>query len=98
MGILRTILALAVVVYHSFKIFGLHMCGGQVAVESFYMISGFYMALILNEKYVGIGSYKKFILSRFYRIFPVYWVVLLAALLLSVIGYYIFDKPFYLSR
>ena len=51
MGILRTILALAVVVYHSYKLFGLRMCGGQVAVESFYMISGFYMALILNEKY-----------------------------------------------
>jgi peptidoglycan/LPS O-acetylase OafA/YrhL len=98
MGVLRTILALAVVVYHSFKIFGLHMCGGQVAVESFYMISGFYMALILNEKYVGVGSYKKFILSRFYRIFPVYWVILLAALLLSVIGYFTFNKPFYLFR
>jgi peptidoglycan/LPS O-acetylase OafA/YrhL len=98
MGILRTILALAVVVYHSFKIFGLHMCGGQVAVESFYMISGFYMALILNEKYVGIGSYKKFILSRFYRIFPVYWIILSCALLMSVIGYLAFDKAFYLSR
>lgn len=98
MGILRTILAIAVVVYHSFKIFGLHLCGGQVAVESFYMISGFYMALILNEKYVGVGSYKKFILSRFYRIFPVYWIVLICALLLSIIGYLAFDKAFYLSR
>lgn len=98
MGILRTILALAVVVYHSFKIFGLHLCGGQVAVESFYMISGFYMALILNEKYVGVGSYKKFILSRFYRIFPVYWIVMITALLVSVIGYIAFDKAFYLSR
>ena len=56
------------------------------------------MALILNEKYVGVGSYKKFILSRFYRIFPVYWVVLLVALLLSVIGYVAFDKAFYLTR
>ena len=98
MGILRTILALAVVVYHSFKIFGLHLCGGQVAVESFYMISGFYMALILNEKYVGVGSYKKFILSRFYRIFPVYWMVLFSALLFSIIGYLALDKPFYLFR
>jgi peptidoglycan/LPS O-acetylase OafA/YrhL len=98
MGILRTILALAVVVYHSFKIFGLHMCGGQVAVESFYMISGFYMALILNEKYVGVGSYKKFIISRFYRIFPVYWIVLACALLLCVVGYITCDKPYYLAR
>lgn len=62
------------------------------------MISGFYMALILNEKYVGVGSYRKFILSRCYRIFPVYWVVLMAALALSIIGYYWFDNAFYLSR
>lgn len=62
------------------------------------MISGFYMALILNEKYVGVGSYRKFILSRCYRIFPVYWVVLMAALALSVIGYCWFDNAFYLSR
>ncbi len=74
------------------------MCGGQVAVESFYMISGFYMALILNEKYIGTGSYKKFILSRFYRIFPVYWIILACALLMSVVGYLAFDKAFYLSR
>lgn len=98
MGILRTILALAVVVYHSNKIFGLRMCGGQVAVESFYMVSGFYMALILNEKYVGAGSYKKFILSRFYRIFPVYWIILILALALSIVGYAAFDHPYYLAR
>lgn len=98
MGILRTILALAVVVYHSYKLFGLRMCGGQVAVESFYMISGFYMALILNEKYVGLGNYKKFILSRFCRIYPVYWVILIVALLLSLVGYFGVQNPFYLTR
>lgn len=98
MGILRTILALAVVVYHSYKIFGLRLCGGQVAVQSFYMISGFYMALVLNEKYKGRGFYKTFIISRFYRIFPVYWIVLLCALAISVIGFYAFGKPYYLGR
>ncbi len=98
MGILRTILALAVVVYHSFTIFGLRLCGGQIAVESFFMISGFYMAFILNEKYVGVGSYRTFLLGRFYRIFPVYWIVLVAALLLSLIGYYGFNHAYYLSR
>ncbi len=98
MGILRTILAIAIVVYHSYKIFNLRMCGGQIAVESFYIISGFYMALILNEKYNGVGSYKKFILSRFFRIFPVYWIVLCAALLISVTGYFLFNHPYYLWR
>ena len=98
MGILRTILAIAVVVFHSYKLFGLRLCGGQVAVQSFYMISGFYMALILNEKYTGKGYYLTFIKSRFYRIYPVYWLVLLCAVLVSVIGYYGFDKPYYLGR
>jgi peptidoglycan/LPS O-acetylase OafA/YrhL len=98
LGVLRTILAIAVVVYHSFKIFGLRMCGGQVAVESFYMISGFYMALILNEKYIGLSNYKRFIASRFVRIFPVYWFVLICALLLCIVGFYGFNKPFYLWR
>jgi peptidoglycan/LPS O-acetylase OafA/YrhL len=56
------------------------------------------MALILNEKYVGAGSYKKFILSRFYRIFPVYWLVLGIALLLSLTGYFAFNHPYYLTR
>jgi peptidoglycan/LPS O-acetylase OafA/YrhL len=98
MGILRTILALAVIVYHSYKIFGLRMCGGQVAVEAFYIISGFYMALILNEKYIGHGHYKKFLLSRFLRIFPVYWIVLILAFLLSLTGYLCFDHSFYLAR
>lgn len=98
MGILRTILALAVVVYHSFTIFGLRLCGGQIAVESFFIISGFYMAFVLNEKYVGVGSYRTFLWSRFYRIFPVYWIVLVAALLVSLIGYYGFHHAYYLSR
>ncbi len=98
MGILRTILALAVVVYHSYTIFGLRLCGGQIAVESFFMISGFYMAFILNEKYVGLGSYRIFLLSRFYRIFPVYWLVVIASLIISLIGYYGFHHAYYLSR
>jgi peptidoglycan/LPS O-acetylase OafA/YrhL len=98
MGTLRSILAIAVVVFHSYKIFGLRLCGGQVAVQSFYMISGFYMALVLNEKYTGKGFYKTFILSRFYRIFPVYWLVLLCAVLVSVVAYYTIGKPFYLGR
>ncbi len=98
MGVLRTFLAIAVVVYHSYTIFGLRLCGGQLAVEAFFMISGFYMALVLNEKYVGAGYYKKFIVSRLLRIFPVYWIVLVLALLLSVVGYYSWGNAYYLTR
>jgi peptidoglycan/LPS O-acetylase OafA/YrhL len=98
MGILRTMLALAVVIYHSFTVFGLRMTGGQVAVQSFYIISGFYMALILNEKYFGDGAYWRFIKARLFRIYPLYWFVLILAFCLSVISYYGFGKAFYFYK
>ncbi len=97
MGIIRALLAIAVVVYHSYYLFGQHMTGGIVAVQAFYIISGFYMALILNEKYKDQkGSWRLFITNRFLRLYPVYWVVLIIAVLASVIGYYGWGQPFYL--
>ncbi len=87
MGTLRFLLALAVVIVHTshlygFSLYGLRLTGGVVAVQTFYMVSGFYMALILNTKYTGKGSYKLFITNRFLRIYPTYWVVLLLTLAL----------------
>ena len=58
------------------------LVGGRVAVQAFYIISGFYMTLILKEKYIGKnGSYVLFISNRLLRLFPVYWGVLLLTLL-----------------
>ena len=34
------------------------------------------MALVLNEKYRGPGSYLLFITQRFFRLFPTYWLLL----------------------
>jgi peptidoglycan/LPS O-acetylase OafA/YrhL len=85
MGILRFILAITVVIAHSSSIFGLRFVGGQIAVQAFYIISGFYMTLILNEKYVGINSsYKLFISNRFLRLFPIYWIVLFLTIASSI--------------
>ena len=88
MGILRFILALAVVFVHTGHIYGsdfygTRLMGGVVAVQAFYIISGFYMALILNTKYVGTGAYRVFIGNRFLRIYPIYWVVLILTVVLS---------------
>jgi peptidoglycan/LPS O-acetylase OafA/YrhL len=78
MGIVRFLLALSVVITHCGSLFGTSLVFGQIAVQSFYIISGFYMSLILNEKYIGVnGSYKLFITNRFYRIYPIYWTVLI---------------------
>lgn len=85
MGTLRIILAISVVIAHSSKIFGFEIVGGQIAVQAFYIISGFYMTLILNEKYIGKNdSYKLFITNRLLRLYPIYWTVLLLTILASV--------------
>jgi peptidoglycan/LPS O-acetylase OafA/YrhL len=75
-GVLRTVLALCVVGEHSGGIFGLPLVPGFIAVQIFYVASGFYMALILTEKYVGRGAWRAFYVNRFLRLFPIYYVVL----------------------
>jgi len=76
MGILRFILALTVIIAHSEPLYGFVFIEKVMAVQSFYIISGFYMAFILNEKYVGPGSYRIFITNRTLRLYPAYWFIL----------------------
>jgi len=80
MGLLRFLLACAVIIEHTSPVFGMTLTGATIAVQSFFMISGFYMALILNQKYLGAGSYSLFITNRFLKLFPIYWVVLAGVL------------------
>jgi peptidoglycan/LPS O-acetylase OafA/YrhL len=82
MGSLRLILALSVFLTHTGSLFGISLVGSSVAVQSFFIISGFYMALVLNEKYKGPGSYYLFITNRFLRLLPAYWVVLVLIVLM----------------
>ncbi|MBO0932639.1 acyltransferase family protein [Fibrella aquatilis] len=83
MGLLRVLLAAAVVFVHAGPLRGFHTLGGNLAVQAFYMISGFYMALILNEKYVPSASlsmgqtYRLFLTNRLLRLFPIYYATLL---------------------
>lgn len=75
MGLLRYLLAVAVVANHCGPIFGLEMMPGRVAVEVFFAISGFYMAMILSGKYGSqVGT---FYLNRFLRLYPSYLIVML---------------------
>lgn len=88
MGILRFLLAITVVIGHTSPILGFTFVGAQLAVQTFYIISGFYMALILNEKYVGAnGSYKLFLTNRLLRLYPIYWTVLLCTIAYSLMLY-----------
>lgn len=81
MGVLRLLLALSVIASHCGNILNTGFVGGAVAVQSFYIISGFYMSLILNEKYTGPNrSYRLFLSNRLLRLLPLYWMVLLIML------------------
>lgn len=89
MGLIRLLLAISVITVHASPIFGLNFIQGQMAVEVFFMISGFYMALILTEKYTKKSDYKLFIGNRFLKIYPTYWLVLLLALIFQLIYFYL---------
>lgn len=81
MGVLRILLALAVFIGHTSPLFGIQLIGAQIAVQAFYMISGYYMFMILSEKYRGPGSTAAFLRGRFLRLFPAYAVIAGLALL-----------------
>ncbi len=86
MGLLRFLLAVSVIIAHSQPFHGLEFVGGPLAVEAFFMISGFYIGMILRQKYVGAnGSYWLFISNRFLRIFPLYWLALILTIVVSLI-------------
>ncbi|MEO0644775.1 MAG: acyltransferase [Cyanobacteria bacterium J06650_10] len=92
MGLLRVTLAIAVVVAHSENLFGFSFTGGLVAVKVFYVISGFYMSMVLDTKYVGPGSYRLFLSNRFLRLYPIYWAILFSVLLTSIASFLLIEE------
>lgn len=78
MGALRLILALSVFFFH--HNFGAHrgLPFSFTAVLCFFIISGFYMHMVISEKYgISGDGLRRFYLNRVLRIFPVYWAVLI---------------------
>jgi peptidoglycan/LPS O-acetylase OafA/YrhL len=87
MGTLRLLLALWVVVVHGRGVAGVAVTQAWVAVQVFFIVSGFYMSLILHEKYTGPGSVRFFYGQRLLRLLPPYAAVLLLTLAVSGIGW-----------
>lgn len=77
MGLLRMFLALSVFFSHE-GYSGVQLLTGEAAVQAFFVVSGFYMALILNEKYASAPA-SIFYSNRLLRLAPTYYVVLLCA-------------------
>ncbi|MBF0170181.1 MAG: acyltransferase family protein, partial [Nitrospinae bacterium] len=81
MGTLRLLLALSVLNMHApFGDLFLFVNGG-VAVLLFFIVSGFYMSLVINDRYTGAGGTRRFYLNRAVRIYPVYFAALALAAL-----------------
>lgn len=82
MGLLRLLLAIAVLVSHAGFPSRALLVDGPVAVQIFYVVSGFYMGLVLNERYDRPALTRVFYVNRLARIYPVYLAFL--ALYLAV--------------
>ncbi|MBE7413833.1 MAG: acyltransferase [Deltaproteobacteria bacterium] len=69
-GIFRYVLALAVAFDHLWPFAGGNNIG-NFAVFAFYMLSGYLMTLVLNEKYgFDLVGLTKYFVNRFFRIYP----------------------------
>ena len=84
MGLVRFLLAVTVVINHTGPLFGLVFTDAYMAIKVFFIISGFYMSLILSEKYTGPSRCRLFYSNRLLRLFPTYWVVLAFSLAISL--------------
>jgi peptidoglycan/LPS O-acetylase OafA/YrhL len=91
MGLLRFFLALGVAAGHASSLFGFSadpVFSGSRAVQIFYMISGFLIALILDGKYASsLRGTRIFYTNRAMKIFVPYLTVLLATVILSLLFY-----------
>lgn len=83
-GTWRFFLASIVVLTHLYPTAS-HILGYQ-AVVAFFVLSGYLMTLVLNQKYgFTRGGMARFVVNRFLRIYPLYWVTALSALLMVVL-------------
>ena len=79
-GSWRFFLAFLVVISHLWN----DMIGGPAAyaVWGFYVLSGYLMTLVLNEKYgPSIKGLQRYAYNRFLRIYPLYWIASVFGLL-----------------
>ncbi|MET4736718.1 peptidoglycan/LPS O-acetylase OafA/YrhL [Bradyrhizobium japonicum] len=85
MGVIRFALALSVVFWH-IRGAPFHLMNAAVAVTLFFIISGFYMAMVINEKYASDEPehwIRMFYIARFWRLYPPYLVMLIVMLFWS---------------
>jgi peptidoglycan/LPS O-acetylase OafA/YrhL len=82
MGVLRCLLALSALLVHDMEGW-FKLIDGVSAVQCFFVISGFYMALVLNERYAAAAT---FYFNRALRLFPTYWAVVLLTVVAAILA------------
>jgi len=94
MGLLRLSLAICVFFAHSTSA-GIPVLRGDTAVEIFYVISGFYMQLVLGNIYtperLGQKWLQRFYANRYLRLFPTYIITAGATIIFA--GAYSLLRP-----
>lgn len=85
MGIIRLLLAIAVILAHTgpLPIVG-RLTNGTIAVQGFFILSGFYMALVLQEKY---DRPSDFYWNRASRIYSGYWVAMAVTVTIALFAH-----------
>ena len=92
----RGIAALAVLLFHaglilsSDHLFGLPEIGdlfafGDSGVEYFFVLSGFIIYTAHHSQPAGLKHTIEYLKKRFTRIFPIYWIIFIAALILKTL-------------
>lgn len=80
---LKGILALMIFIHH----LGLYDGGGSLAVAMFFMLGGFLSVLGYKDKVTNSDfSYKKYLIGKAIKFYPMHWLLLLAAIPLTFYG------------
>ncbi len=90
MGILRLLLAISVLCTHIGPVFGTSMLPGGLAVHVFFIVSGFYMSLVLTSKY---RDTLVFWTNRLLRLYPTYLLFTILTWIWFVVTWLWLQKP-----
>ncbi|MCA1041523.1 acyltransferase [Bacillus infantis] len=66
--------------YYDFNLLGLHALPMSGGVSYFFALSGFMMYYVYREQFGQQKKLKEYLINRFIRIYPLYWILTLALL------------------
>ncbi len=89
-GILRTLLAINVVLLHIFNIPTL----GNYSISFFFLLYGFLMTLIMHKTYgFNFSGFKIYWLNRILRLYPIYFIIIIITIILISVFPFVVKHP-----